>query len=138
MGYPTLSGSQRAYLFRREKFLAGIDDRAARLWEDGYQVMDDPFTDDDGSVFNVYKDADSDYIVNPVEQTCTCPFHHKQRSGEPLTNDGTIVPCKHQKGLPMLIARQVEWHEAHGLPQAAMSLRLAWEQAQSLLRQRAA
>lgn len=103
MDTPHLSGSQRAYLFRQDEFLAGIRQRAESLFADGYDV--------EGSrephVFRVNcpvsKNGErTSYRVDPVRANCTCPFYTHQGS-EPLTDTGDRVPCKHLVGLPGLV-----------------------------------
>ena len=99
---PHLNGSQRAYLFRRDQFLAGIKQRAEALFTEGYSVH----ADREPHVFVVIcpdkKGSLPFYRVDLWRQSCTCPFYTRQGS-EPLTGDGTRVPCKHLVGLPGLI-----------------------------------
>ena len=96
MRSPPLSPSQRAYLFQRESFLARIEERAARLDQDGYTV-------EMGARCHEFlvtpPNTGIPYVVNALCQTCTCCFYRRQVEGEPLTRDGTPVPCKHLQGL---------------------------------------
>lgn len=105
MGLPDLSPSQFAYLFCREVFLKRIEERAQRLAEDGYSVraMETPH------VFLILcPKRVNTYQVHALNQTCTCPFYVKQVHDEPLTHDGSIVPCKHLVGLKMLLRKTRE------------------------------
>lgn len=98
---PSLSGSQKAYLFRREAFLEGIQQRADNLFANGYDVRETAMS----QVFLVLcpevKGMRHAYRVNPAAVTCTCPFFAKQSAGQPL--DDSPVPCKHLVGLPRLV-----------------------------------
>lgn len=100
---PPLSASQRAYTFQREKFLAGIATRAERLADDGYTV-------EAGERCHEYlvtpPNTHIPYLVNALRHTCTCCFYRRQMEGEPLAEDGLIVPCKHLRGLKALIRAQ--------------------------------
>ena len=100
MRSPPLSPSQRAYTFQRDKFLAGIEGRAARLYEDGYAV-------EPGERCHEFlitpPGITIPYVVNALRLTCTCCFYRRQIEGEPLTKNGTIVPCKHLQGLKALV-----------------------------------
>lgn len=109
MDHQHLSGSQRAYLFRRDQFLAGIRERAGTLFQDGYDV--EPTREP--HVFRVFcpekKGTRPAYLVDPVSATCTCPFYSRQGM-EPLTDDGTRVLCKHLVGLTGLVHAQCRNH----------------------------
>ena len=97
---PPLSLSQRAYLFQRESFLTRIEERAARLGQDGYTVEPDCRP----CCFVILPPGENPpYLVDALRQTCTCCFYRKQVQGEPLTKDGVIVACKHLRGLHALI-----------------------------------
>ena len=105
MSEPRLSGTQRAYLFNRDKFLAGLEERATRLFESGYRVSETNRV----HVFVVacpHAKGEHIYFVDALADTCTCPFYTRQTDGEPLTEDGSILACKHIRGLPKLV-RQV-------------------------------
>ena len=103
---PKLTPSERGYLFNRDGFLAGIKERAGRLFEDGYRAHGtaEPY------VFVVTvpcKDGEKQHFLNALRGTCSCPFHREQREGRPLTEDGSIIPCKHLQGLELLIRKTV-------------------------------
>ena len=103
---PKLTPSERGYLFNRDGFLAGIKERGANLFEDGYRVhaTAEPY------VFVVTipcKDGEKHHFLNVLEGTCSCPFHREQREGRPLTEDGAIIPCKHLEGLEPLVKQTI-------------------------------
>ena len=104
---PKLSPSERGYLFNRDGFLAGIKERGSRLFEDGYRAH---ATAEAGSfvVTVPYKDGEKSYFLNASKGTCSCPFHREQREGRPLTEDGSIIPCKHLEGLEALVKQTVQ------------------------------
>lgn len=118
---PRLSPSQKAYQTDPEGFLARLQERAGRLFEDDYRV----YPGDSPHVFLVTREggrpvqpadggihtgAVTGYAVHPLERTCTCPFHTRQAEhGEYLTPDRSILPCKHQKGLPLLVKKTRRW-----------------------------
>jgi hypothetical protein len=93
---------QCAYWLDQANFLAGLRDRAQRLAECGYTVA---LTDvpHQFQVRHPEGDGERAYTVDPVAQTCTCPFFQRQQQ-EPLTDHGTPVPCKHLLGLAGLLA----------------------------------
>ena len=103
---PRLTPSERGYLFNREGFLAGIKERGANLFEDGYRAHR---TAESGSFVMTVpcKDGEKQYFLNALEAICSCPFHREQREGRPLTEDGLIIPCKHLEGLELLIRKTV-------------------------------
>lgn len=105
MGLPRLSPLQYAYLFHQEAFLERLGGRARRLAEDGYAVeaTATPY------VFRILcPKRVNTYCVHALEKTCTCPFYTQQAHDEPLTADGSIVPCKHLRGLRRLLRRTRE------------------------------
>ena len=104
---PRLTPSERGYLFNRDGFLAGIKERGASLFEDGYRAH----ATAEAYVFVVTvpcKDGEKSYFLNVARGTCSCPFHREQRVGRPLTEDGSIIPCKHMEGLEALIKQTVQ------------------------------
>ena len=104
---PRLTPSERGYLFNRDGFLAGIKERGSRLFEDGYRAH----ATAEHYVFVVtlpYQDGEKQYFVNLAKGTCSCPFHREQREGRPLTDDGSIIPCKHLEGLEALVKQTVQ------------------------------
>jgi hypothetical protein len=104
MTEPRLSPSQRAYLFNREQFLRGLQERAKSLFADGYRVAETHCA----HRFVVYrpcKEGEKTYVVDALEQTCTCPFYTRQADGERIVEDGSILACKHLRGLGPLVRR---------------------------------
>ncbi len=107
---PRLSGTLRAYLFDRENFLARLESRAEALHQNGYLA----WATNAPGVFAVtfpLRDGEQSYLVHAVERTCTCPFFMKQLKDEPLTDDGTLVECKHLRGLGTLVTKSGEEHK---------------------------
>lgn len=122
---PPMSASQRAYMFQRDKFLARIMERALRLAEDGYTVERGEHCHE----FLVTPPACSiPYVVNALEQTCTCCFFRRQMEGEPLTRDGTLVACKHLHGLKALIRAEYVQLAAQQRWCCYYRLRIGWLQ----------
>ena len=116
-----LSNTQAAYRFYNDRFTAGMRQRAQSLWTNGYRVM--PQDDDESAApptsFLVYKDVDPEvaetmpidelaYIVDPLNETCTCAFFCKQKT-EPLNETGEPVLCKHIAGLSALVAEEIAY-----------------------------
>lgn len=100
---PDLTPSERGYLFNRDSFLAGIKERGAKMFEDGYRV----FATGEPCVFVVvvpHKWGEKLYFVNLAKQTCTCPFHREQER-RPLTSDGSVILCKHLEGIELLVRK---------------------------------
>lgn len=125
MGEPQLSASQRAYLFNRENFLAGLRQRAATLFACGYTLWPTATP----HVFVVtcpHKDGEKSYFVNAVTHTCTCPFLTRQKEGEPLTEDGTLLACKHLLGLRTLLRQMVQALKTEGDLNCYYRLRAHW------------
>ncbi len=120
---PNLTPSERGYLFNREGFLAGIQERGAKLFEDGYRV----FATGEPCVFVVvvpYKWGEKMYFVNVAKGTCTCPFYREQEP-KPLTSDGSVIPCKHLEGIETLVRKTAkELKEAGEL--SYFKLRATW------------
>ena len=120
---PNLTPSERGYLFNREAFLAGIKERGAKLFEDGYRV----FATGEPCVFVVtvpYKWGEKLYFVNVARNTCTCPFHREQER-RPLTADGSVIACKHLEGIEVLVRKTArELKEAGEL--SYFKLRATW------------
>jgi predicted nucleic acid-binding Zn finger protein len=77
------------------RMLANIHRRAARLYANGYRVR----PTDNENVFEVDSPTGSVYLVDTVNQTCTCPFF--------VTYDGEYS-CKHVLGIASLIRSQYE------------------------------
>lgn len=131
MDSPHLSGSQRAYLFRRDPFLAGIRERAGTLFRDGYDVE----ATREPHVFRVLcpekKGIRPAYLVEPVQGTCTCPFYSRQGT-EPLTDDGTRVPCKHLAGLAGLVHAECRDHVKRRCLGRYYRLFVQWRRASAL------
>jgi hypothetical protein len=102
----SLSLQQRHYRANPDAFLSALRGRAERLFEDGYRVdaaaMPCVFVVRHGARGSDPHDAACRYLVHAVKGTCTCPFFTKQRL-EPLTDDGSIIPCKHLLGLEDLV-----------------------------------
>jgi hypothetical protein len=100
---PNLTPSERGYLFNRDSFLAGIHERGAKMFEDGYRV----FATGEPCVFVVtvpQKWGEKLYFLNLVRQTCTCPFFREQER-RPLTSDGSVIACKHLEGIETLVKK---------------------------------
>ncbi len=107
---PKLSGTLRAYLFDRKNFLARLDERAETLHGRGYLA----WATNRPGVFAVtvpHRNGETSYLVHAVERTCTCPFFTRQVTDEPLTEDGTLVECKHLRGLGTLVVKSGEEHK---------------------------
>jgi len=91
-----------AYLLDHRNFVAALTVKAARLGDLGYAVQA-------GETLHLYRlqrgdgDGPRTYLVNPITGACTCPFHRRQVDTEPMTLDGSIVPCKHVLGLGRLV-----------------------------------
>jgi hypothetical protein len=102
----SLSLQQRHYRANRDAFLSVLRGRAERLFEDGYRVeaaaMPCVFVVRHSARGSDPRDAACRYLVHAVKGSCTCPFFTKQRV-EPLTDDGSIIPCKHLLGLEELV-----------------------------------
>lgn len=107
-----LTNTQAAYRYYNDRFMSGMNQRAANLWRDGYRVT--PLEDDESAApptcFSIYKeDADDNgYLVDPIAETCTCDFFLGQKV-EPLTESEEPVPCKHLRGLPALVAEEIAY-----------------------------
>jgi hypothetical protein len=103
--YPD-TNNQFAYRTNRDAFLQGIADRAENLWRDGYRVAP---LQNGPTCFLVYREEEATgYCVDPVAQTCSCRFHTDQKE-HPLTDDGSLVPCKHLQGLAWLVSEEVAY-----------------------------
>lgn len=112
-----LTNTQAAYRYYNDRFMAGMNQRAANLWRDGYRVavleddeLHDPQTAAPPTCFSIYKeDADENgYVVDPIQETCTCDFFFKQKA-EPLTESEEPIPCKHLTGLSALVAEEIAY-----------------------------
>ncbi len=107
---------QAAYRFFHDRFMDGMHQRAQNLWTDGYRVT--PQEEDETAApptkFLVYKESDNEnaaedgYVVDPIADTCTCPFFQGQKA-EPLGEDEGTVACKHLRGLNALVAEEVAY-----------------------------
>lgn len=104
----SLTPRQQRYQSDPDGCLALLQGRADRLFEEGYTVSAAAIP----LVFEVcHESRNSDsqavrYFVHALKRNCTCPFVTRQRV-EPLTGDGSIVPCKHILGLERLVRRCV-------------------------------
>jgi hypothetical protein len=109
MGQPRLSPSQRAYLFNRDKFLQGLQERSESLFADGYRVAETNcphrFV-----IFAPCKDGEKTYFVDAIAETCTCLFYIRQVQGECIVEDGSILACKHLQGLKELVRQTRLFH----------------------------
>ena len=75
--------------------LANVNDRAQRLFEDGYRIR--PL---DGNLHLIRSEHGATYTLDRAEKSCTCPFFEKH-SGR--------YSCKHVLGWKkLLIAQRVE------------------------------
>ena len=123
-----LSNTQAAYRFFNDRFMTGLNQRAANLWVDGYRVtpLDTDLEGEETAApptsFIVYKDSDAEksseddaagllandfgYVVDPIAETCTCDFFQGQKA-EPLNETGEPVPCKHLRGLSALVTEEI-------------------------------
>ena len=122
---PKLSGTLRAYLFDRENFLARLDERAETLHGRGYLAW---ATNRPGmfAVTVPHRNGETSYLVHAVERTCTCPFFTRQVTDEPLTDDGTLIECKHLRGLSTLVAKSREEHKRCEDWKSYFGLRIHW------------
>lgn len=143
----TPSLSQKAFWEDPHAFLARLEERATRLFESGYFA----YPTDEPHCFSVVHHVkktsakDSEYFVRPVEGTCTCPFFARQGTGEYLTRamgeylpgavgenlgeDGEqpyIVPCKHLRGLSLLVRKTRRWLYQTGQIRAFCALAVPW------------
>lgn len=106
-----LTNTQAAYRLpqHHDDFLRRLNQRAADLWSDGYRAQ----ATDLPPVFLVFQECEGEaeptgYQVDPLAQTCTCAFFRKQAT-EPLTEDGTRLPCKHLLGLQSLVQEELAY-----------------------------
>ena len=102
MEEPRLSPSQRAYRSDREQFLKRLETSAERLFADGYRAA----TTECHYVFVLtcpHKDGEKSYLVDALRETCICAFYTRQVEGELLDEDGSILACKHLRGLKRLV-----------------------------------
>ena len=72
--------------------LANVNDRAQRLFEDGYRIRSL-----DGNLHLIRSDHGATYTLDRAEQSCTCPFFEK--------HDGRYS-CKHLLGWKKLYVTQ--------------------------------
>ena len=136
---PMPSLSQKAFQEDPQGFLMRLEARAMTLFECGYFA----YPTDEAYCFSVVHHAkkvgasDSEYFVRPVEGTCTCPFFSRQEAGEYLFEPGNepyIVPCKHLRGLTLLVRKTRRWLYATGQIRAFCALVVPWMQMLSHLR----
>ena len=118
-----LSSTQRAYLFDRENFLSRLEARANALFENGYTV-EPTATPCVFAVLLPTPTGDTAYLVNPVRGACTCRFFTRQEA-EPLTT-GPPLPCKHLRGLRLLICHVRERYQDQQNWSCYYRLRLHW------------
>ena len=75
--------------------LANVNDRAQRLFEDGYRIRSL-----DGNLYLIRSEQGATYTLGRSEQNCTCPFFEKH-SGR--------YSCKHVLGWrKLLMAQRIE------------------------------
>ena len=72
--------------------LANVNDRAQRLFEDGYRIRSL-----DGNLHLIRSEHGATYTLDRVEKSCTCPFYAKH---------GGRYSCKHVLGWKKLIVAQ--------------------------------
>ena len=74
------------------RLLANVNDRAQRLFEDGYRIR--PL---DGNLHLIRSEQGATYTLDRSEQSCTCPFFEKH---------GGRYSCKHVLGWKKLQVSQ--------------------------------
>lgn len=106
---PRLSPSQKAYQDDPVGFVDRLLERANNLFDSGYLV----YPTDTPHLFLVTcedkKGNVREYAVHALDGTCACAFYTRQAGGEYLTDDQTILACKHWQGLPLLVRRTRRW-----------------------------
>ena len=88
------------------RLLARVNERAARLFEDGYHAC---WSDE--YVIEITNDEGTTYTVDTLLETCTCPFYTRWAA--------RYACCKHVLGYQRLLAAQ----EAH----AEAERKRAWQ-----------
>lgn len=123
--------SQKAFGNDPHGFLARLEERANTLFESGYFA----YPTDEAYCFAVVHHvkragaSDSEYFVRPIEGTCTCPFFSRQELGEYLTAPGEapyLIPCKHLRGLSLLVKKTRGWLYSTGQIGAFCALVSPW------------
>ena len=105
---PRLSPAQKAYQDDPAAFQERLSQRASSLFENGYLV----YPTDTPYLFAVVCDDKKgvrEYRVHWLDGTCDCAFHTRQVNGEYLTPDQSILACKHQQGLFVLVKKTWRW-----------------------------
>nr|WP_309690238.1 hypothetical protein [Armatimonas sp.] len=75
--------------------LANVNDRAQRLFEDGYRIRSL-----DGNLHLIRSEQGATYTLDRAEKSCTCPFY---------TKHGGRYSCKHVLGWKkLLMAQRIE------------------------------
>ena len=128
---PTLSPSQKAFGEDPQGFLQRLEERAATLFESGYVVYPTNEAFCFAVVHHVIRAGatDSEYFVRPLEGTCSCPFFMWQQKGDYLGEQGespTLVPCKHLRGLSLLVRKTRDWLYKTGQSRAYCALTVPW------------
>ena len=103
-----LSPAQKAYQDDPDAFHERLVQRASHLFENGYLA----YPTDTPHLFAVVCDDKKgvrEYRVHWLNRTCECAFHTRQAGGEYLTHDQTILACKHQQGLFVLVKKTWRW-----------------------------
>lgn len=101
---PRLSPSQLAFRKDPDGFLERLNARAKSLFQDGYSVRASGASHAFVVSHTAPKDGKvSEYLVCPLQETCTCPFFARQAAGEHLGEDGALILCKHLLGLSELV-----------------------------------
>jgi hypothetical protein len=113
----TLSLMQQRFQADPERCLSALEQRADRLFEDGYVVIAGAaplvFIVGRGNRGSDPRDSSVQYFVHAIHRTCSCPFYTQQHL-EPLTDDGTTISCKHLRGLEKLIRHSVTHYKETG------------------------
>lgn len=127
-----LSASQKSYQSDPQGFLARLQQRAETLFENGYVV----YTTETPHVFIVAGSGKDEkaYAVHAIEQTCDCLFFTRQLAGEYLTDDGSIVVCKHLQGLSLLVRKTRRWLHASGQIEQYCTLWTHWMKTMAAVR----
>ncbi len=81
------------------RLLAGVNERAARLFEDGYRA-----SWSDEYVLEITNDEGTTYTVDTLFDTCTCPFYTRWAARYDC--------CKHILGYKRLLDAEVAHAEA--------------------------
>lgn len=124
---PRLSPSQKAYRDNPDGFLARIKARAESLFQDGYTVSATDTLHAFVVAYHAARDGQwVEYVVCPLQGTCSCPFQNRQLQGEYLGTDATLVTCKHLLGLSLLVRATCQTHAREGNISACCHLWQHW------------